>query len=144
MGSNDLWSQQQTSEPDQHHNLRKRAVIQFIVMACIASFLLFIHHTVLAVIVYSLSALNLIGGLFIPPLFLLFDRFGKFLAVVFGKVLTWVLLVPFFYLCFVPGRLIMLILGKDPMKRKLDPDAETYWMDKKDMHNTDHFKVQYR
>jgi len=113
-------------------------------MACIASFLLFIHHRLLAAIVYSLSLLNLLGGLFIPRLFLLFDKFGKFLAVVFGRVLTWVLLVPFFYLCFVPGRVIMLLLGKDPMRRKLDPDAETYWLDKEDMDNTDHFKVQYR
>lgn len=144
MESKHLWFWQEASKPEQQHNIRKRAIIQFVIMACIGSFLLFVHHTVLAVIVYCLSVLNLVGGLFIPPLFVLFDKLGKLLAVVFGKVLTWVLLVPFFYLCFVPGRLIMLLLGKDPMKRKLDPDAETYWMDKKDMHNTDHFKVQYR
>jgi hypothetical protein len=35
-----------------------------------------------------------------------------------------------FFLAVTPTALIMRALGKDPMNRKLDSEAETYWIDR--------------
>lgn len=42
-------------------------------------------------------------------------------------VLTWVLLTLAFVLLVVPARLWMLLRGHDPLQRRFDPQAETYW-----------------
>ncbi len=54
-------------------------------------------------------------------------RFEGVLAHAVGRFLTVVLLVPFFYLCMFPGRIILLLTGKDPMNRKLDASEKSYW-----------------
>jgi len=53
--------------------------------------------------------------------------FEKKLTHIVGSVLTIVLLVPFFYLCMLPGRIFLLLAGKDPLHRELDPEEESYW-----------------
>lgn len=65
-----------------------------------------------------------------PHILALIDRpISKFARAV-GLVMSWVMLVPFFWLCMVPGRLILMALGKDPMRRKWEPTATTYWTPK--------------
>ena len=44
-----------------------------------------------------------------------------------ARVLTWLLLTLAFYLVFTPFGLVMRILGKDPLHRRFQPDAATYW-----------------
>ena len=44
-----------------------------------------------------------------------------------GTALTWLVLAPFFYLCFLPARLILLATGKDPMHRQFPAPAPTLW-----------------
>jgi hypothetical protein len=39
------------------------------------------------------------------------------------------LLTPFFYLCFPLGRLLQIIKGRDPMKRRFPTSQESYWVD---------------
>jgi hypothetical protein len=41
--------------------------------------------------------------------------------------MTRVLLSLAYFLLIVPGRVIMSIFGKDPLKRAWDPKATTYW-----------------
>lgn len=55
------------------------------------------------------------------------DRLEKALAHAIGTVLTVALLVPFFYLCIFPGRLILLLTGKDPLNRTLNAGETSYW-----------------
>lgn len=47
------------------------------------------------------------------------------------KTLMYVLLVLVFYLVFAPVGIALRILGKDPMQRKIDPAAESYWSERK-------------
>jgi hypothetical protein len=42
-------------------------------------------------------------------------------------IVTWLLLGVVFIFCFVPGRLILLALRRDPLRRAPDPALGTYW-----------------
>ena len=50
------------------------------------------------------------------------------LAFVLGAVMTRVLLTLVFVAAFVPIGLALRLAGKDLLRRRLDPDAETYWI----------------
>ena len=52
-----------------------------------------------------------------------------FLACCIGIVMTNLLLAAFFYLVITPTGLLMRALGRDPMRRRLDREATTYWND---------------
>ena len=49
----------------------------------------------------------------------------------FAPVLNWImtrlLLSIIFYLMITPTRVLMRIFSDDPLKRRFEPDAETYW-----------------
>ena len=82
----------------------------------------------MAAIVTGISTVVLICGLFIPPAFLAIEKFGLKLGEWVATSLTWILLVPFFYICFVPGRIIISLAGKDPLNLKFSSTAKTYWV----------------
>jgi hypothetical protein len=52
-----------------------------------------------------------------------------FFACCIGIVVSNALLIAFYYLVITPAGLIMRVLGRDPMQRRLDPAAATYWRD---------------
>jgi hypothetical protein len=125
---------------------KKRAFIQFSVMNIVASLIVLVSkgsHLWLPLFLYVLSIVVVIGGYFVPPVFEAFEKFGKFLTRVVGAGLTYALLVPFFYLCFVPGRFILKAMGKDPLKRQWDKTSGSYWTDKKTSADIDRYKRQF-
>ena len=48
---------------------------------------------------------------------------------VIGFCITSLLLIVVFYLVITPVGLILRLLGKDPLERRRDPNAKTYWKD---------------
>ena len=52
------------------------------------------------------------------------------LALALGFVMTRVLLTIFFFLVLTPVGLIFRLIGRDPLHRKLDSRAESYWIKK--------------
>jgi len=100
-------------------------------------------HLLAARIVWSLACAVAVLGLISPNGFLSLEqglkRFGGWV----GSGLTWVLLVPFFYLCFVPSRIWLGITGKDPLRRTYDSTAESYWEPRSFVKNAGHYKKQY-
>ena len=52
------------------------------------------------------------------------------LAVILGFIMTRVILTIVFYLVVTPIGLVMRATGRDPLSRKLDADAPTYWLEK--------------
>ena len=75
-----------------------------------------------------IAAVFLITGLVIPtilkPVYIIWMSF----AVVMGFVMSHVILGLIFVLIFTPAGLIMRVLGKDPLKEKMDPNAKSYWI----------------
>ena len=54
------------------------------------------------------------------------------LAFVMGAVMTRVILTAAFVLMIVPTGWLLKLFGKDLLRRRLDPDAETYWIPRDD------------
>ena len=66
----------------------------------------------------------------IPPLFRRLYRLWVSFAVVLGYFVSRAILLIVFYLVLVPTGLIMRTVGRDPMERKWDPQAQSYWINK--------------
>jgi len=105
-----------------------RILIQPLVMILVGVFLIFVlGHRILGYIIGGSGIIVLFLGLFITPAAKGLIRLQKKVMKGIGIILTWLLLVPFFYLCFIPGRIILLISGKDPLNRKFPTTNESYW-----------------
>ncbi len=123
---------------------KKRSLVMFGVMICAATVLILVlHQVIFAIFLYSLSGLILVGGFFVPPVFRFFDRLGQRLTYIVGKSITYLLLVPFYYLCFFPRRLLLMLSGKDPMQRRWKTDSDSYWVDRQSHENIDNYRRQY-
>jgi len=58
------------------------------------------------------------------------------LAVILGYFVSRILLTIIFFLVMLPTGLLMRLFAKDPMDRKLDPDAPTYWIKREEPSDT--------
>ena len=106
----------------------RRAALQSAIMLAVALiFFLWLKKPVAGGLVLAMSLGVLVCGLFIPPAFKAIDRFGHKLGEWVAAGLTWLLLVPFFYLCFVPSRAILAVSGRDPLNLGFKSKAASYW-----------------
>ena len=80
--------------------------------------------------VSSIGVLFLIAGLVAPSVLRRLYKPWMALAVLMGFVMTRILLTLIFVLLFIPTGLLMRLFGRDPLRRKLDPDAKSYWIRK--------------
>lgn len=106
-----------------------KATLQAAVAAAVGYFIYYKwHHIIGPSVIWSLAGLMLIGGWFYPPIFHGFEKVGAKLAHWVASGLTWLLLVPFFYIAFTIGRFFLILGRKDPMDCSF-PDAErtTFW-----------------
>lgn len=121
-----------------------KIIFQSIIAFAVAALFAFIFHRVLfAGIVASIGLIILICGLFIPKVYSAIERIVGVFAFGVGQALTWLLLVPFYYLCFLPARIILSLTKRDPMKRAWDSSAPTYWDEKHDVQDNDRMTKQY-
>jgi uncharacterized membrane protein len=129
------------AKPDRSR-LRAPAQILFMTLAGTVVYFLF-NHKAIGVVIWLLTGLLLFGLLFAPSVVKGFDRFGSWLGRFVGAALTYILLVPMFYIIFSFGRIVITILGSDPMQRKWLPEAKSYWIDRPPLADATHFKRQY-
>jgi len=125
---------------------KRRAFLQFCGMNFIACFIAHVSHAShlwLPAFICALSLVVLVGGYLVPPIFEAFEKFGKLLAKAVGTGLTYLLLVPFFFVCFVPARFILQAMGKDPLQREWNKDSKTYWADKAPQGDVERYKRQF-
>lgn len=113
------------------------AIIGLAVGYGIASFLYFFKdHTVVALLIFCISTGIAICALFIPPAHEAIQKFFWRLGNLVGRILTYILLFPLFYLFFVPASFLRNLRGKDPLQLKHDSNKQTYWesRDKEELH----------
>ena len=101
------------------------------------------HADIVSKVLWGIASFVLVSGLFIPPFWRGIEAFGQFLAKFVGTALTWGLLVPFFYLVFVPGRLMLKLKGKDPMQQAFPTDKETYWEPRPPVASVEQYRKQH-
>lgn len=100
------------------------------------------HHT-MAIVVFCIAAFVLLSGLFAPSLHYAFKRIFQKFAVGVGLAMTWLLLLPFFYIFFTVGRLSHIIFKKDPMNRACPTKMDTYWIKHPAMTDIESYSRQY-
>ncbi len=120
-----------------------RATFQALIPFAVAGLFVWKGRQVAAAVVAGIGALVLLSGLLAPPVFMKIEQGGRWLGKAAGIGLTWLLLVPMFYLVFFPGRLILMMTGNDPMARKFPTKAPTYWIARKPVGSPDEYKRQY-
>ena len=77
----------------------------------------------------GLGAYSLVLGLIWPKAVLPVYLGLTIIAYPIGFVLSHVIMGTLFFLIITPTGIMFRILGKDPLDRKWDPDAESYWID---------------
>lgn len=120
-----------------------RAALQSLVPLTVAAVVVWKDRTVAGGALSVIGVVVLASGLFLPSLFLKLERGGRWLGHAAGISLTWLLLVPMFYLVFLPGRLILILTRRDPMARKFPTTESTYWIPRKPVANPDDYKRQF-
>lgn len=120
------------------------ALKQAAVMGVVGAGLYFwLERRALGVAVWGLAGVVLATGLFLPPAFAAIERFGRWLGKGVGVFLTWLLLVPFYYLCFGALRLAHALGGRDPLGRKFPSDEPTYWTPRKPIRDVAQYRKQF-
>jgi hypothetical protein len=102
-----------------------------------------VGHVVMAWVVWGLAGVVLVSALFIHRVYAAIEAFGRWLGIWAGTGVTYLLLVPFFYLVFVPGRLVLLLLGRDPMQRTFPSPESTCWSPRKTKMDEKHYRKQF-
>lgn len=142
------WTWQAVGPPlPVHHPMspKVKSCIQAPIMVGVAYALhYFTGHVIMPLIITGLAALILLGGLAVPPIFNAFERFGLLLARWVAAGLTWGLLVPFFYLVFGFGKLVLLVTRQDPLSVRFPaPDHTTFWVKRQPVTSLDQYRRQH-
>ena len=106
-------------------------VVGFLIASSIAAFFYFkTDHHIATYVIMSIATVILVCALFIPPAYKKIHHGLNIFAFYVGTALSWILLVPFFYLVFPFCRLSQKIKGKDPLNRAFPTDKASYWEDR--------------
>jgi hypothetical protein len=115
-----------------------------LLIGCTVGLLFFLfEYPIMALFVFSISLLVFLSSRFFPAVYAVIEKVLQKLSYFVSSGLTWVLLLPFFYICFPLGRLVQKVKGKDPMQRNFDREAVSYWKTCKDKPSVDDYKRQF-
>lgn len=111
---------------------KKSAFVGFLVGGTVAAILYTLKpdHRVFSYVVFGIATFFLLSALFLPALYAGIQRILGIFARGVGVVMSYLLLVPFFYLVFPIIRLIQLLTNKDPLQRKFPAENITCWEDR--------------
>ena len=119
-------------------------LLQTAIMAAIGAGIYgWLEHRTMGIVVWSLAGIVLVSGFFVPPVFAAIERFGQFLGRAVGAILTWGLLAPFYYLCFLPLHFVQKLKGQDPLPRRLHTAEATYWTPRPPVRNLAQYRKQF-
>jgi hypothetical protein len=121
-------SQPHGPPPPPVSRVRVRGSVQAAIVAAIAGGLRWIGLDTGAWVVLGAAAIVLLAALASPRgLYAVLDGMAHAIGRRIGRALTWLLLVPLFYLFFLPFGLLFRRGRRDRLKRSFDREASTYW-----------------
>ncbi len=107
---------------------RRRGVVQAVVGLVVASLLFAYGATLIAKVVFAVTALLVLVSRASPlGAYAQIERGLAAFGRAVGTAMTWLLMVPVFYLIFLPFGLAFRRGASDRMRRRFDPEATTYW-----------------
>lgn len=127
-----VWPWREEQAPDTAAlaaGLRKAAVIQGVIGGLIGTGIYAYLSTKVGMVAWTIAGVLTLIGLASPTglyqkIKLGMEKFGAFL----GQVMSWILLVPVYWLFFTPFHFIFRGGKKDAMTRWIDKSADTYWV----------------
>lgn len=139
-----VWPWQQTVN---HRKVHRPSLTYSLVTLSIgltaAGLFFYFGHTKMAYFVATIGVSIFLCSRFAPGIYRVIEKAFQRLSFYIGQTLTWILLVPSFYICFSFGRLFQKITGQDPMNRQLDRDAESYWQEKEMPKDQEQYRRQF-
>lgn len=90
--------------------------------------LLFWRGKDLAVYFFGLAGFFLAGGLLFPGGLAPLEKWWMKLAMVLSAIMTRVILTLTYYLMITPIGFLLKLMGKDLLRLKIDPEAQSYWI----------------
>jgi hypothetical protein len=128
----------ETAAPSAGH-----VVVQALVPAAMAALLFLRHHRVMGWIVLAVSGWMLVSGLLLPRAFLVVERALKAFGRLVALGLTWLLLVVFFFLFFLPLSLFLRRQMRALLALEFDKNQASYWQERLPVRSAEHFQRQY-
>ena len=124
--------------------LRQFAVLQVLFFTCLSLWLALKRDmpTTAAILVAVSACVGVVGYMWTP---LIRVVYVVWMAAVFpiGWLVSHVLLAAVFYLVFTPTGIIMKLCRYDPMQRKFDREADSYWQPREQNEDTSRYFKQY-
>ena len=137
------WRDPPAEAPGDCRSMRRVAIQVSIALTVGLILLLWARHVVWGSVVLGIAAVLLITGCLAPPAFAAIDRVAMRIVRGVGHVLTWTLLVPFFYVVCTLARTCLVLGGKDPMARKPASEASSYWVPHRTLGGEERYTRQY-
>jgi Saxitoxin biosynthesis operon protein SxtJ len=110
-------------------DLKIFAVLLIVFFTLVAGWQYFRHDRPMTAAIVFATAVVLGTVCYISPTVSRYVYVGWMIAVFpIGWVMSHVILAAAFYGVFTPFGLVMRLFGRDPMQRRFDPDATTYWV----------------
>lgn len=107
---------------------RRKGLVQAAVSALLGATLFAFWSQAIGTVVLTIASIVGLSALVSPlGLYAAIERLLLWLGHATGRLLTWLLLAPVFYGFFVPFGLLLRRGRRDRLKRRLDPDAPSYW-----------------
>jgi len=140
-----VWRWREAAAPAaaSHGNVIGRALLQILIMGAVAGAFFYYRHPVPGTILCVLAVLVLAAACLVPAAFLALEKAGRKFGEWVAVGVTWLLLVPFYYLCFIPGHLMILLTGKDPLTRRFPSPAATLWVPRPPIKDPAQYRKQF-
>ena len=114
--------------PPSVRRVRVRGSLQAAFVAAIGVLLLWFGLRSVGLVMLGVAAIVFLAALASPRgLYAVLDGMARAIGRRIGRALTWLLLVPLFYLFFLPFGLLFRRGRRDRLKRYFDDEATTYW-----------------
>lgn len=96
-----------------------------------------------AITLWGVAGVLSLAGFFYPPLMRWVWIAVMLVTFPIGWVISHVLMAAIFYLLFTPVGFIMRIAGYDPMHRRFEPNASSYWVERRQTEDTSRYFRQF-
>jgi len=100
-------------------------------------------HPQRAYVLWAVASICLVVGVGLPAALRRFHTIWMAFSLSIGWIMSRLILTILFFLVITPTGLIMRAFGKDPMMRKLEPNATTYWIKREKGFNPEQYERQF-
>lgn len=111
---------------------RSFGVVFCVFFAILAAIQLYVEHLQVALVLAGFSAGFLVVSLAAPKLLAPLNAVWMKIGLLLHSIVNPIVLGAIFFVVCTPMGLVMRMVSSDPLRRKMDPDADSYWIDREE------------